>query len=59
MEGIRTMLIKLLKYIKLKKPVIINCKNYVLIWKDQKSYCKCYNPATVKQWYKILAGDRK
>lgn len=52
------MLLKILKHIKLKKPVIINCKNYVLIWKDQKTYCKCYNPATVEQWYKIMEGAK-
>lgn len=55
------MIYKLLRKIKLKKPVVINCKNYVLIWKDQKNNCKVYgnNPAAVKTWYNILAGDLK
>lgn len=55
------MIYKLLRKIKLKKPVVINCKNYVLIWKDLKNNCKIYgnNPATVDQWYRILAGDLK
>jgi alpha-mannosidase len=55
------MLNKLLRKIKLKKPVIINCKNYVLIWKDRKNNCKVYgnNPAAVDQWYRILAEDLK
>ena len=45
----------------LKKPVIINTKKYVLLWKNKKENVKVYskNPATVEKWYKILAGDAK
>lgn len=44
----------------LKKPVIINCKNYVLIWKSKKQNAKIYSkdPATVATWYKLLGGAK-
>ena len=47
--------------ITLKKPVIVNCKNYILIWKSKKENVKVFskNPVTVEKWYKIIAGDKK
>lgn len=55
------MLKKLLRKIKLKKPVIIKLKNYTLIWKSKKENVKVFskNPVTVEKWHKILSRGVK